>query len=127
MRTFGCLFAALTIFAACSTPQRLAATPGEVDGPVNCEHEQFKAHEQCFDHAQAACDSLHCAHGCEIHRARSSKWVLCSFNEASSSNFTKCAGFSGWECPENTTCVMPPGSEQIDDAAGNCEPKTTRP
>lgn len=122
MRIFfiGCFaFATLTVACTKAPPPN---EPIDVDGPVDCGKDRFKSKEHCFDHAQEACDWLKCAHGCDIHGARSSKMVICSFNEASSSHFTRCAGYANWLCPENMECAMSPDAQKIDDASGTCQP-----
>jgi hypothetical protein len=90
--------------------------PLDTDGPVDCLPEQFKSKEKCFDHAHDACASLGCVDGaCSIHRARSSKWVVCDPHVAwGGSHLTECGGYANWSCPENTVCRDNP-------APGHCK------
>lgn len=116
MRTFSfsAVSTALALLLGCST--KLPPNPPlDTDGPIDCQTEQFKSKEQCFDHAADACASLGCGTDCSIHRARTSKWVVCDKQHPNgSSHLTKCDGYSGWLCPEGMVC-------RDDPAPGACK------
>ncbi|MBX3233412.1 MAG: hypothetical protein KIT84_37565 [Labilithrix sp.] len=98
----------LSLVACTKAYPKAPVDPRNVDGPVDCAPEELKANEKCFAHAKDACDSLGCAEGCDIHRSRTSKWVTCSSNRASSSMLTRCDGIAGWQCPEDMVCADDP-------------------
>lgn len=116
------------LLGACSRALPRAAPPaGDTDGPVDCRADQFKAKEQCFDHARDACASLGCGTACDIHQARSSRWVTCSLGAAGSSQLTRCDGYAGWLCPEGEVCRDDPSpgactAALTDDCVGVCVP-----
>jgi hypothetical protein len=125
-----CSVPLLLVAAACgaSSPPSIANKGGDrqTDGPVDCAASQFKAREVCFDHAQAACDSLACKEGCDILRSRTSKMIICSSNAGSSSKLSRCGGIANWQCPENTVCADDPHGtckrDTADDCIGLCVP-----
>ena len=123
-------------FAVCACTKGTPSTmpqPLDTDGPVNCQHDQFKAKERCFDHAADACASLGCGTDCDIHQARSSEWVTCDpAHRGSSSHLTRCGGYSGWLCPEDTVCRDDPTpgacrAIAADDCIGVCVPADAGP
>jgi len=80
------------------------------------KHGELLEPKTCHDRAADACATLKCQHGCNIHGGVPNE-VHCAPNASSASNMQKCGGFSGWGCPENMTCRIPP---DIDDAMGIC-------
>lgn len=126
MRTF--LLSSFVLLALACTKAVPPNPPLDTDGPVDCKPEQFKSKERCFDHAADACASLGCGTDCSIHRARSSKWVVCdSANPNSSSRLTRCGGIANWLCPEGTMCRDDPAPDACKaasalDCAGVCVP-----